>query len=170
MNRFVAPMILIGIAIAAPVGQLTYEFLHGGIVSHHWLNDPKQPAISNLWGLLVLPVLAGLCCWRLWRASEETWRTAIRLMLAMALFGAVFSVCFAYGFEQPLLGMLAALLLSAAYFKLYRAEASFGFVLGMMWVFGPVLPLLPVIAASMISAISHKLVVPAVRRWRATSK
>lgn len=43
--------------------QLGWEHTRGGILRHHLLNDASLPAISNLWALLVMPMLGALAGW-----------------------------------------------------------------------------------------------------------
>lgn len=44
--------------LLAELAHLAWEHFHGGVVSHNILNRRDLPAISNLWGALLLPALA----------------------------------------------------------------------------------------------------------------
>ena len=41
----------------AESAHLAWEHFNGGVASHHFLNRADLPAISNAWGLLLLPTL-----------------------------------------------------------------------------------------------------------------
>jgi hypothetical protein len=151
------------LAIVSIMMLLGWELSQGGVVSHHLLNDPKLPAISNLWGLITLPALAWLTNWRL-RSAQDV-KSALLLAGGICLFALVFGILFLQGYEDLLLILLAILLLSALFLPLYRAECAFGFVLVLMWFFGPVLPLVIWSVPSLLSALSLKVVYPIIRRW-----
>lgn len=126
------------IALLAVVAQLLWELQQGGIVSHHLLARADLPAVSNAWGLLVLPVLAAWAAGR-WPGRPWPWMLGFALPL---LLGAALSLSFALKFAALtevvfLLTLLLALLLPA-----HRAESLLGFVLAMSWTFGALLPLL----------------------------
>lgn len=135
--RFTA---LIALAEAAHLG---WEHLHGGIVSHHLLNDPTMPALCNGWGLVALPALAWLASNRAFHRAGNTWRLhrpfALRLLSAL-LAGLALSVAFSLGREDIAGVVLIGLLLSALAMRVYRIEYLLGFVLGMAFTFGALLP------------------------------
>ena len=47
----------VAIALLLMVVQLVWEYSQGGVVSHHLLARKDMPAISNGWGLLVMPIM-----------------------------------------------------------------------------------------------------------------
>ena len=57
------------VALFASVAHLAWEHTHGGVQSHHFLARPDLPAISNWWGLIILPSLG-------WLASRSATRDA----------------------------------------------------------------------------------------------
>ncbi|GHA78923.1 hypothetical protein [Cognatilysobacter bugurensis] len=133
---------LIALAEAA---HLAWEHLHGGIVSHHLLNDPSLPALWNGWGLLVLPSLAWFASSRAFDRTGGRWRLhgpfALRL-LSGVLAGLALSMAFSFGREDIAGAVLVGLLASALVVRLYRIECLLGFVLGMAFTFGALLPTL----------------------------
>ena len=54
-SRLLYTPVLVGLAYA--IAQLALEALDGGVQSHHLLNRPDLPAISNGFGLLTLPAI-----------------------------------------------------------------------------------------------------------------
>jgi hypothetical protein len=174
-NRSASRLSLYGPALAllAAAAHLGWEYTHGGIQSHHLLNRQDLPAISNWWGLLLLPVLG-------WFASRAAARqvsakdgTVVKVLAAFAgslLLGAALSAAFAMGNEEVTSGLFFATLATGLVLRTYRAEYMFGFVLGMMFVFGAVLPALVASVAAAISAVVHLVIRPvfamALRRFR----
>ena len=125
--------------------HLAWEHLHGGIISHHLLNDPTMPALWNGWGIVVLPVLAWIASSRAFQRTDGAWRLhrpfALRLLSAL-LAGMALSVAFSYGREDIAGMVLVGLFLSALAVRVYRVEYLLGFVLGMAFTFGALLPTL----------------------------
>lgn len=155
---------VVALATAFIVAHLAWEYTHGGVVSHHFLARPDLPAISNWWGLAVLPVLGWLASWFvLRRAGVEPLaiRKAFAAALGALLIGILLSVAFTTGREQISSYIFFAALLLGLVFRTYRAEYVFGFVLGMTFVFGAVLPTIAALVGVAISATFHLLMRPA---------
>src|SRR6185312_11324004 len=51
---------VVALAALFAIAMLAWEYTHGGVVSHHFLDRRDMPAVSNWWSLAVLPLLAGL--------------------------------------------------------------------------------------------------------------
>ena len=146
--------------------QLGWEHTHGGILRHHLLNDASLPAISNLWALLVMPMLGALAGWVVDRRTRERSGTlipAIAGFLGSLLGGVALSVAFVASGEAAATQVMMALLVAAVLLPVYRAEYLFGFVVGMTFVFGPVLPALVACVPMLIAAISRLVI------WRAVA-
>jgi hypothetical protein len=155
----------VGLALVAAALHLGWEYTHGGIRSHHLLNRADLPAISNLWGVVVLPVLgwmAGSCVMRRAAARPEAVRYALTALAGALAVGVALSAVFVTGNEAAAGVLFLGVLLSGLVFPTYRAEYTFGFVLGMTFVFGSVLPTLVALVAAAISASAHLLAWPAV--------
>jgi hypothetical protein len=128
-------------------GLLAWNFYHGGIPRHHLLADKDLPAISNVWGALLIPVLTWFLTYliqnRAFGKANET-RRVLRAELyglaAALLFGAILSAFFTFGYPDICGYMLLGLLASSLFFPLYRPGCFLGFVLGMTFTFGAVLP------------------------------
>ncbi|MCA1246441.1 hypothetical protein [Massilia sp. MS-15] len=152
-------LILTVAALAAEICHLGWEYTHGGVPAHHLLNNPDLPAISNWWGLLVVPLLVWFMLGRVQRraagltqdGSRERFHRHVRLRFGAALlWGAALAFAFTLGHPAVtaiFFGAFAAGLLVHA----YRAEYVLGFALGMTFTFGAVLPML---IASVIAACS----------------
>lgn len=168
-SRWLLPYtVVLGVAIA--MLQLGWEYTHGGILRHHLLNNASLPAISNMWGLVVLPVLGALAAWAVARRARERPGALIPAtagFLGALLGGVALSVAFVTGGEAAATQVMMALLVAGVVFPVYRAEYLFGFVLGMTFVFGPVLPALVACVPMLIATISRWVLWPVVTwAWR----
>jgi hypothetical protein len=143
-------LLLALIALSAESAHLLWELQQGGILSHHLLARADLPAVSNAWGLLVLPALAAWAGGR-WQGRRLPWLLGFALPL---LLGATLSLGFASNLGALTEGVFMLTLLLALLLPAHRAEVLLGFVLGMSWTFGAVLPLL---VGSVIALLSWLL-------------
>lgn len=130
-----AAAILLALAL-----MLAWQHMHGGVPAHHLLADPSLPAVSNWWGLAIMPPLGWYLAGRIERRERP--ESALKGLLGAGLFGASLSLCFALGRGDLCGYLMLALLPLALFYPVYRAECVLGFVLSMSLVFGPVLPVL----------------------------
>lgn len=159
-------LILSTCAFAAEVLHLGWEYTHGGVPAHHLLNDPGLPAISNWWGLMVVPLLVWHLVGRIQRRAATLVQTGSRerfRTLAQARFGVAFAwgaaLALAFTLGHPAVswiffGAFAAALLAGA----WRAEYVLGFALAMSFTFGAVLPVLVASAIAACAFAAHLLV------------
>ncbi|HEX5353094.1 MAG TPA: hypothetical protein VFW60_03345 [Rhodanobacteraceae bacterium] len=156
------------------VTTLGWEYAHGGVPSHHFLDRGDMPAVSNWWGLIVLPGLGWLAAWFVARRAtiEPTaLQKAFAAALGALLVGIAMSIGFTTGHGQITGYIFFVTLAAGLVLPTYRAEYVFGFALGMAFVFGMVLPTFVALAGVAISAVAHFLLWPAfgrvIRRARA---
>jgi hypothetical protein len=172
-----ARLVLTLCGLVAEALHLGWEHRHGGVPAHHLLNDPALPAISNWWGLLVVPLLVWFTLGRIGRraatlvqaGSRERFATLLRLRFVLALaWGGALALAFAH--RHPLVGVLfLGAFVVAPLVHGYRAEYLLGFALGMTFTFGAVLP---VLAASVIALFAWlvRLLVGALARLGRASR
>jgi len=149
------------LAMLAVLAQLGWAHTHGGIQRHHLLNDATLPAISNAWGLVVLPLLGALAGWVVTRrvqARPGALPPAVAGGLGALLAGAALSMAFVTGGETAATNVMLGILAASVVVPVYRVEYLFGFVLGMTFVFGPVLPAIVACVPMLISAVSRLVV------------
>jgi len=164
----------------AEVAHLGWEHFNGGIVSHHLLNRADLPAISNAWGLLLLPALTwflGGLALKPESASSGSiqagqWPAAsvIAGFAAALLLGALLSVCFTRGYETAASSLFLGMFVLALLLRVYRAECLLGFVLGMTFTFGAVLPTIIGSIIAIFSAAVHLGIRPLFMRFLRGSK
>lgn len=163
--------------LVAQLAHLAWEHFHGGVASHHVLQRADLPAISNWWGIVVLPLLTWFLTGRIQKrvgARAAGGRTIAGLPWSVVagfwgalLLGAVIAGSFAIGAQGITSWAFQAMLLLALLLPAYRAECLLGFVLGMTLTFGAVLPTAigSIVAAG--SAVIHLVVLPLITRcWR----
>ena len=139
-----------GIVTIAIWSLLAWDYYHGGIPCLNLLDRKDLPAISNVWGGLLLPLLTWILLYRiqkiLTRNNDEKLKELkfpmnILYRFAGALFfGILLSSFFTFGYSNISGYMVIGLFLLALLFLIYRAECLLGFVIGMTFTFGAVLP------------------------------
>ncbi len=134
------------LALCAELALLAREHLHGGVLSHHLLANPDLPAVSNWWGLLLVPLLTWWTVGRIDRrarlaasAGLSPKPAPLTAFLCALAYGITLAALFSVG--SPLVDyVFFSLLALALVVRLWHAEYLLGFVLGMIWVAGPILP------------------------------
>jgi hypothetical protein len=153
--------LLIAVATLYIAMLLGIEHLQGGVVSHHVLQRDDMPAISNWWGLLLVPVLSWFLTGFMYQRVVTSYPTSLLAGFAAALlFGITLSMFFQAGQTQVLFYMMLSLPLFALLFPLYRAEYLLGFVLAMSYSFGAILPTAIGALVVLMSFVLHKTLRP----------
>lgn len=172
---------LTGFVLLAELAHLAWEHFNGGVISHHFLHRSDLPAISNWWGLLLLPSLTWFLIGRIEtrialrsggkEAASKLPAHFVAGFIGSLLFGIMISVSFATHSESIASYLSQGMLLLALLLPVYRAECVLGFVLGMTFTFGAVLPTVFASIVGAGSAIVHLLLRPAVvRLWNSLKR
>lgn len=151
--------LLSALALLLALIHLGWEYTHGGVAVHHFLNRADMPAISNWWGLLVIPALAWLLVGRIQcrlRQRGASTRGALAGFLGALAWGAALATAFAMNQEAVTYLFLGAFAVSLLV-PTYRAECILGFVLGMTFIFGAVLPTMIALVIASFSRLMHWL-------------
>lgn len=159
------PLVMAAAALLLQAALLAWEHQHGGIRTHHLLRSATLPGVSNAWGLLVLPALAGWTGWRLQMRLAHGARPAW-LLLTMGLplvLGLVVSSAFMAGREDLSTTVFMGVLLAAVLLPVARADCLLGWVLGMLLHFGALIPLLAGSVVLALSALVHQALLPLLR-------
>lgn len=165
---------VISITVFFEVGYLLWEHFNGGIVSHHLLQNSDYPAISNLWGLLILPSLALLAMFSIkkrltFKASDELVKAKIPSGILIGFFGMLAlsflqSVAFTIGYGNISIYLALGLIIVGLFVPIYKAECIFGYVFGSIVFTGPVIPLIGILVISSISWFSDKGIKPLISK------
>jgi len=151
------------------VMHLTLEFFSGGVNVHYPLMDENLPAISNWWGLLVLPALAWVSYAFMPKADVEAkllglQRITLFHLGAAFLYGAALSAGFELNLGQTPLYLLLGLFVAGLFYPLYRLELILGLVMGMTYTFGAVIPLVVSSLVALSSLVLHNALLFALRK------
>jgi hypothetical protein len=159
-------LVLTAFAFIFELAHIGWEHLHGGVLAHHVLNRPDLPAISNWWGVLLVPALTWFLIGRIQaRVSKNFFNKPGRFRLTPLVltgffgslaYGAGLALAFALNHEAVsyiFMGLFAVSLFAPT----YRSEYVLGFVLGMTFTFGAVLPTVIALLVASFSGLVHFL-------------
>ena len=171
--RTVSPLVPLS-ALAFAVAHVGFEYVNGGVKTHHFLARGDLPGFSNWLGLLVLPLLGLVLAVRATsvhggQASGILPPTLAAGAAGSLAYGAAMATAFHFGLEQVTFALFLGLFLCAIARPVYRVEYIFGFVVGMTVTFGSVIPLVIALGFATISFVLRRsavLVWSAVRRHR----
>lgn len=120
---------------------LLWEYVNGGVVTHHLMASKDLPGFSNWWGLVTIPLLCFIAVTIIKRQQDKETKVLKRFITAFA-FGLLIAVFWELNVEGPLPYMMLFPLLLAFFTPIHKPEVLMGYVLGMLFTFGGVLPIL----------------------------
>ena len=155
--------------------HLAWEYFNGGVPSHHLLNNPDLPAISNWWGVLLLPAIAWFLSGGIQKrialqSASKIYSvipsSVIAGFVGALLFGISLSLSFSLGYETLSSYLFFGMLLVALIFPVYRGEYILGFILGMTFTFGAILPTIISFIIAFLSIVVHLYIYPLFKHFR----
>ncbi len=159
-----------GIVTILIFGLLLWEHFHGGVPSHHILQQKNLPEISNWWGGLLLPVLTWILLGRIERRlnkqnslSQQTKKQTIKiigLFLLGLILGILIVVSFTNGYQFFLDNVLYVFLVLSLLLPVFYAEFILGFILGMTYTFGAILPTIFILIIAAIGFLLYQFIRP----------
>lgn len=165
---------LISIVVIFEAGHLLWEYSNGGVLSHHLLNNSDYPAVSNWWGLIILPSLAWFTTARIYKrvvvqsesesADSKIPRAILVGFLGMLSISIIQSLAFNFGYPNITMYLALSILLAGLFLPIYRTECILGHVLGAVFIFGPVIPLIGISIMALVSAFSNLVLKPLILR------
>jgi uncharacterized membrane protein YjgN (DUF898 family) len=161
-------------------GLLLWEHFHGGIQSHHFLAREDMPAVSNAWGMVVLPLLTWLGVKSLrWRMAKrypegnvppDFLRNIGWAFLGAAIYAAAIAIAFVSGRSDISGTLFPALFILGLFLPLYRAEYYLGFVAALSAAFGTVLPAVIGGVVVAVSFVLNGYLWPLLKRLRPSNR
>lgn len=161
-NQFLKIRIWFTTCVTIILGALLlYQYLNEGIPSHHFLARKDMPLVSNVWGILTIPIFTWLLLWRISKRflSESNTTQFLKTVLVAFIASLGFGIALGLGiqFELKLFTSNVPFILFtlALFFPTYRAEYFLGFALGLTYFVGGVLPIIVGGVFLLISALIH---------------
>lgn len=155
-------------------GLLFWEYFHGGVPSHHILQQKDLPEISNWWGGLWLPILTWVLSGRIEKRLNKQDSLAqknknqlikiIRLFLLGLILGILIVVSFTNDYKFFLDNVLYVFLVLSLIFPIYYAEFILGFILGMTYTFGAILPTIFILIIAALGFLIYRFIRPLILR------
>ncbi|AKD04075.1 hypothetical protein POKO110462_13490 [Pontibacter korlensis] len=173
-NRSNTKVLLTGIVTIFVLSLLIWEHFHGGVASHHILQQQNLPAISNWWNGLILPILTwfliGRTEKRIGKQSSQVQQTnnlqrqALRLFLTGLGLGVLIATSFTNGYSAFLDNIPYIILVLSLIIPIYYAEFILGFILGMTYTFGAILPTAFILILAAIGILAYRFIRPMIMR------
>ena len=152
--------VTIGVFIFTGI-MILLEHFDGGVVSHHLLAREDLPKISNLWGLLTVPMLSWIVYTIILKrknSEQQTNQTIKKNMLLAFIFGVSVSVLWELGLQSVLPYFMLLPFLIAFFRPVHLPEFLLGFVIGMIYTFGGVLPIIIGSVLMIICFVINKII------------
>ncbi|WP_207431472.1 hypothetical protein [Sabulibacter ruber] len=167
-------VLLTGIVTVFVLSLLICEHFHGGVASHHILQQQNLPAISNWWNGLILPTLT----WFLIDKTEKRigkqssqgqptnnlQRQALRLFITGLGLGVLIATSFTNGYTAFLDNVPYIILVLSLIIPIYYAEFILGFILGMTYTFGAILPTFFILILAAIGILTYGFIRPVIMK------
>ena len=145
---------------------LIWDYFHGGVPSHHMLQNEDLPEFSNWLGGILIPLLTWFLFYRVQKKIGNdltVFKFSVNILyafIAALSFSLLLSVFFTLGYSEIPFYMIVSLLVLALFLPIYKAEYFLGFVIGMTFTFGGVLSIGIISILSLIGAIIYRIVKP----------
>ncbi|MEI6264353.1 MAG: hypothetical protein WCP74_04580 [Sphingobacteriia bacterium] len=151
-------------------GWLFWSYSHGGVPSHHILNQKDLPTISNWWSGILLPVLAWILLGQIKKRLEKQTRidsqykskiisVLVRFVIGL-VFGVLLSVSFVNDFKPFLDNVLYFFLILSFIIPIFFSEFILGFVISMTYTFGAILPTAFILIMAVIGFVIYRFIRP----------
>ncbi|WP_426063012.1 hypothetical protein [Flavobacterium sp. DSP2-3-1] len=145
---------------------LIWDHFHGGVPSHHMLQNEDLPEFSNWLGGILIPLLTWFLFYRVQKRIGNdltVFKFSVNILyafIAALSFSLLLSVFFTLKYSEIPFYMIVSLLVLALFLPIYEAEYFLGFVIGMTFTFGGVLSIGIISILSLIGAILYRIVKP----------
>lgn len=160
--KFQTTVTVVALLLAAM--QLGWEHLNGGIVEHHFLQSKDMPAMSNMWALVILPLMAWFSVhWAKPRLLDQPAGAKKKVFIAFAtvlLASTLQSLAFLTGNPELTMYIALALFSSALFLPFYRSEYLLPHLVGNMLAFGPIIPFIGIVIMVTLSLIGLYVIRP----------
>jgi hypothetical protein len=156
------------------LGLLLWDYFHGGVPSHHILDQKNLPAISNWWSGVLLPILTWILLGKIKSRIEKQTKTDSQYKSGMAsvlarfsiglVFGITLAISFVNNYKPFLDNVLYLLLIISFIIPIFLSEFILGFVLGMTYTFGAILPTVFILIMATIGFAIYRFIRPLIMK------
>lgn len=153
---------------------LFWEYFHGGVPSHHILQQKDLPEISNWWGAMLLPALTWILLGRIEKRlnKQDTLNQQIinpffkiiGLFLLGLTLGISIVVSFTNNYYYFLDNVPYVFLVFSLVFPLHYSEFILGFIIGMTYTFGVLLPTIFILIIVALGFLIYRFIRPLIFR------
>ncbi len=171
-NSLNTKVLITGIVTVFILCFLSWEHFHGGVASHHILQQQNLPAISNWWSGLLLPVLTWFLIGRTEKRigkqalpgqqTNNLQRKALIIFVTGLGLGVLIATSFTNGYSPFLDNVPYIILVLSLIIPIYYAEFILSFILGMTYTFGAILPTVFILILAIIGVLTYKFVRPVI--------
>jgi len=175
----------VGLVTFLILGFLTWEHFHGGVVSHHILQQKDLPSISNWWGGILLPILTWFLLSRTEKRLDKeisqtehtnnSFSKVFWIFLTALVFGILISISFTNAYKPFLDNVPYILIVLSFIIPIYYSEFILGFIIGMTYTFGAILPTVFILIIAAVGLIAYRFIRPlflrpATKLWNRINK
>ena len=175
ITNYTKPKVYIIISVVILVfGLLIWQNFHGGVPSHHVLQNKDLPEISNWWGALLIPILTWIVINRIEKrlrkkalSQKETKNQTLKIFELFVLgltFGLVIALSFTNDFKLLLDNIPYVFLIMSLFVPIFYAEFILGFVFGMTYAFGALLPTVFILIIAGLGFVIYRFIRPLILR------
>ncbi|WP_158655295.1 hypothetical protein [Flavivirga eckloniae] len=147
---------------------ILWEYLNGGVVTHHLLAREDLTGISNWWGLLTIPLLSWLITSLIYRRRDKKIKSKSNIedseikilkgFLSALVFGIIASLLWEFNLENILQYFILLPIIISFFKPVHLPEYLLGFVIGMLFTFGGILPIIIGTVLLVLSFLVNKLI------------
>lgn len=171
-NRSNVKVLLSGTVTVLILCFLFWEHFHGGVASHHILQQQNLPVISNWWSGLLLPVLTWFLIGRTEKrignqASQgqqinKLHNKALLLFITGLGLGVLIATSFTNEYSVFLDNVPYIILVLSLIIPIFYAEFILGFILGMTYTFGAILPTVFILLLAIFGILTYRFIRPGI--------
>ena len=162
--------LIVGVVTFLIFSFLFWEHFHGGVTSHHILDQQDLPSISNWWSGILLPTLTWFLLCRIEKKLDKKisqtqqtnnfFSTVFWLFLTGLAFGILLSISFTNEYKPFLDNVLYIIIILSFIIPVYYSEFILGFILGMTYTFGAIIPTVFILIIAVIGLVAYRFIRP----------
>ncbi|MFV8355740.1 hypothetical protein ACNQGB_06110 [Flavobacterium sp. XS1P32] len=162
--------LIVGVVTFLIFSFLFWEHFHGGVTSHHILDQQDLPSISNWWSGILLPTLTWFLLCRIEKRLDKkishtqqtniAFSTVFWLFMTGLAFGILLSTSFTNEYKPFLDNVLYIIIVLSFIIPVYYSEFILGFILGMTYTFGAIIPTVFILIVAVIGLVAYRFIRP----------